>query len=118
MSGGIRASGLVGLAALAACATGLAQPPAGPAANLPKAGAPLTLRAGRQQLRVALVADGLTAPWDIVFIPGTSDMLVTESDGIADGRAEYGDSKNWASQVGERRNELTLKACSPRSWAP
>jgi phosphoribosylformylglycinamidine synthase len=38
------------------------------------------------------------------------DMLVTESDGINDSRAEYGDSKNWASQVSERRNELTLKA--------
>ncbi|MEF7617359.1 phosphoribosylformylglycinamidine synthase [Aquincola sp. MAHUQ-54] len=38
------------------------------------------------------------------------DMLVTDSDGIADSRAEYGDSKNWASQVGERRNELTLQA--------
>lgn len=38
------------------------------------------------------------------------DMLVTESDGIGDSRAEYGDSKNWAQQVGERRTELTLKA--------
>ncbi len=38
------------------------------------------------------------------------DILVTESDGIADSRAEYGDSKNWATQVGERRNELTLRA--------
>jgi phosphoribosylformylglycinamidine synthase len=38
------------------------------------------------------------------------DMLVTESDGISDSRAEYGDSKNWASQVGPRRNELTLRA--------
>jgi phosphoribosylformylglycinamidine synthase len=38
------------------------------------------------------------------------DMLVTEGDGIADSRAEYGDSKNWASQVSERRKELTLKA--------
>jgi len=38
------------------------------------------------------------------------DLLVTESDGIADSRAEYGDSKNWATQVGERRTELTLKA--------
>ena len=38
------------------------------------------------------------------------DMLVTDGDGIADSRAEYGDSKNWASQVGERRNEWTLKA--------
>lgn len=38
------------------------------------------------------------------------DLLVTEGDGISDSRAEMGDSKNWASQVGERRNELTLKA--------
>ncbi len=38
------------------------------------------------------------------------DMLVTEGDGISDSRAETGDSKNWAGQVSERRNELTLKA--------
>ncbi len=38
------------------------------------------------------------------------DMLVTEGDGIGDSRADTGDSKNWAGQVGERRNELTLKA--------
>jgi phosphoribosylformylglycinamidine synthase len=38
------------------------------------------------------------------------DLLVTEGDGIADSRAEVGDSKNWAAQVGERRNELTLRA--------
>jgi phosphoribosylformylglycinamidine synthase len=38
------------------------------------------------------------------------DILITESDGIADSRAEHGDSKNWAGQVSERRNELTLKA--------
>lgn len=38
------------------------------------------------------------------------DMLVTEGDGISDSRAEYGDSKNWAGQVGARRAELTLKA--------
>jgi phosphoribosylformylglycinamidine synthase len=38
------------------------------------------------------------------------DLLVTEGDGIADSRAEVGDSKNWASQVGERRNERTLAA--------
>ena len=49
-------------------------PPAAPVL-LPKAGEPLTARAGRQQLRVALVADGLTGPWDIVFIPGTLDLL-------------------------------------------
>ena len=38
------------------------------------------------------------------------DLLVTEGDGISDSRAETGDAKNWASQVGERRNRLTLKA--------
>ncbi len=38
------------------------------------------------------------------------DILVTEGDGIQDSRAEYGDSKNWATQVSERRNELTLRA--------
>jgi phosphoribosylformylglycinamidine synthase len=38
------------------------------------------------------------------------DMLVTEGDGIADSRAEYGDAKNWATQVSARREELTLKA--------
>jgi phosphoribosylformylglycinamidine synthase len=38
------------------------------------------------------------------------DLLVTEGDGIADSRAEYGDSKNWAAQVGPRRDELTLRA--------
>jgi glucose/arabinose dehydrogenase len=58
-----------------------AQPPAAASVLLPKAGAPLTFRAGRQQIRVALVADGLVAPWDIVFIPGTSDLLLTESNG-------------------------------------
>ena len=38
------------------------------------------------------------------------DLLVTEGDGIGDSRAEVGDSKNWAGQVGERRNERTLAA--------
>ncbi|MDQ6627828.1 MAG: phosphoribosylformylglycinamidine synthase, partial [Pseudomonadota bacterium] len=38
------------------------------------------------------------------------DLLVTESDGIADSRAEYGDAKNWAAQVSGRRDELSLKA--------
>ncbi|MEO6409815.1 MAG: phosphoribosylformylglycinamidine synthase [Burkholderiaceae bacterium] len=38
------------------------------------------------------------------------DLLVTEGDGIADSRAEHGDSKNWATQVGPRRAELTLRA--------
>jgi phosphoribosylformylglycinamidine synthase len=34
------------------------------------------------------------------------DMLVTEAPGSAD----FGDAKNWATQVAERRNEQTLKA--------
>ena len=38
------------------------------------------------------------------------DMLITNSDGIADSNAEYGDSKNWATQVAARRHELTLQA--------
>ena len=38
------------------------------------------------------------------------DLLVTEGDGIGDSRAEVGDAKNWAGQVGARRQELTLKA--------
>ncbi len=38
------------------------------------------------------------------------DMLVTQGDGIADSRAEAGDAKNWAGQVGARRHELTLQA--------
>ena len=38
------------------------------------------------------------------------DLLVTEGDGINDSRAEVGDAKNWAAQVGVRRDELTLRA--------
>src|SRR6185369_16575106 len=38
------------------------------------------------------------------------DLLVIEGDGISDGRADYGDAKNWATQVAARREELTLKA--------
>ena len=38
------------------------------------------------------------------------DMLLVEGDGITDSRMEVGDSKNWAGQVGVRREDLTLKA--------
>ncbi len=38
------------------------------------------------------------------------DMLLLEGDGISDSRMDAGDSKNWATQVGGRREELTLKA--------
>jgi phosphoribosylformylglycinamidine synthase len=38
------------------------------------------------------------------------DILLTEGDGISDSRMDVGDSKNWSSQVGPRRDELGLKA--------
>ncbi|MDO9279885.1 MAG: phosphoribosylformylglycinamidine synthase [Polaromonas sp.] len=38
------------------------------------------------------------------------DMLLVEGDGISDSRMDTGDSKNWATQVSARRDELTLKA--------
>ena len=38
------------------------------------------------------------------------DLLVTEGDGVSDSRMDVGDSKNWASQVGARREERTLQA--------
>ncbi|MCY7369331.1 MAG: phosphoribosylformylglycinamidine synthase, partial [Polaromonas sp.] len=38
------------------------------------------------------------------------DMLLVEGDGISDSRMDTGDSKNWASQVGARRDDLTLRA--------
>jgi phosphoribosylformylglycinamidine synthase len=38
------------------------------------------------------------------------DMLVTEGDGITDSRMDVGDSKNWAGQIGARREERTLQA--------
>jgi phosphoribosylformylglycinamidine synthase len=49
----------------------------------------------------------LPAAWGVSL---NVDILVTDSDGIADSRSEFGDSKNWASQVGERRNGLMLEA--------
>ena len=38
------------------------------------------------------------------------DMLLVEGDGITDSRMDMGDSKNWASQIGARRDELSIKA--------
>jgi glucose/arabinose dehydrogenase len=54
--------------------------PAPPQVLLPKAGEPLLLDAGRQKIRVVLVADGLVGPWDLAFLPN-GDMLVTEING-------------------------------------
>ncbi len=42
------------------------------------------------------------------------DMLVTEGDGISDSRMDTGDAKNWAGQVGARRDELTLEGVVQR----
>jgi aldose sugar dehydrogenase len=81
-----------GFAALSAGGDALAQAqrPTGPQVTLPKVGAPLTLQAGRQKVRVSLVAEGLAGPWDLVFVPGTSDLLVSEGNGklrmIKDGK--------------------------------
>lgn len=38
------------------------------------------------------------------------DLLITEGDGIADSRMDTGDAKNWAGQIGARRDERTLQA--------
>lgn len=63
-----------------------------PEVTLPEAGEPIELDAGGEPIRVALVADGLVAPWDIEFLPGGDTMLVTESPGslrmIRDGALE------------------------------
>jgi phosphoribosylformylglycinamidine synthase len=38
------------------------------------------------------------------------DMLITEGDGTTDSRMDWGDAKNWALHMSERRNEATLRA--------
>jgi glucose/arabinose dehydrogenase len=63
----------IGIAPLAA------QPPQ-PQVLLPKRDEPLLLDAGRQSIRVVLVADGLVGPWDLAFLPN-GDILVNEIDG-------------------------------------
>ena len=78
----MKRSSWLGVAAASVLASAAnAQAPASPPVLMPRAGAPLTLDAGRQKIKVVLVADGLKAPWDIVFLPGTTNMLVTESTG-------------------------------------
>jgi glucose/arabinose dehydrogenase len=71
----------LGLALLVLGSGALAQPPAAPNVLLPTRDKPLVLDAGRLKIRVALVADGLVAPWDIAFLPDGKSMLVTESNG-------------------------------------
>jgi phosphoribosylformylglycinamidine synthase len=57
---------------------------------------------------LATVAEMAFAGW--VGVSLNVDMLVLEGDGISDSRMDVGDSKNWAGQVGARREEQTLKA--------
>ena len=64
---------------VAASSAASAQPPR--PVLLPEPGKPLELDAGAQKIRVVLVAGGLIAPWDIVFLPGSESLLVTESNG-------------------------------------
>lgn len=47
---------------------------------LPTADSPLELRAGNMPIRVVLVADGITGPWDIEFLPDGA-LLVNEMNG-------------------------------------
>ena len=76
-----------------------------------------TLRAQGQVLAYHDRSDGglLAAVAEMAFAGQVGaalnvDMLVTEGDGISDSRMDTGDAKNWAGQVGARREELTLKA--------
>jgi phosphoribosylformylglycinamidine synthase len=76
-----------------------------------------SLRAKGQILSYHDVSDGglLTTVCEMAFASGLGvslnvDILVTEGDGIQNSFADHGDSKNWASQVSVRREELTLKA--------
>jgi phosphoribosylformylglycinamidine synthase len=76
-----------------------------------------TLRAQGQLLAYHDRSDGglLAAVAEMAFAGNVGvslnvDMLITEGDGVSDSRAEHGDSKNWATQVSARREELTLRA--------
>ncbi len=76
-----------------------------------------TLRAQGQILAYHDRSDGglLAAVAEMAFaghvgVALNVDMLVTEGDGISDSRADHGDAKNWAGQIGARRDEQTLKA--------
>jgi glucose/arabinose dehydrogenase len=73
---GVAARALLALTPLVA----MGQPPPQPRVLLPTRDAPLELEAGRERIRVVLVADGLIGPWDIAFLPDDA-MLVTESPG-------------------------------------
>ena len=57
----------------------------------------------------------LTAVAEMAFAGQTGvainvDMLVAEGDGVSDSRLDAGDAKNWATQIGARRHDATLRA--------
>ncbi|HEX5418843.1 MAG TPA: PQQ-dependent sugar dehydrogenase [Gammaproteobacteria bacterium] len=72
---------LVSVLSAVAAPNVLAQPRPARPVLLPAAGKPLTLEAGGQKVRVALVAGGLVGPWDLAFLPDGKTILVTESPG-------------------------------------
>ena len=55
--------------------------PGGSTVTMPDVGTPLVLPARGVDIRVSLVVGGLIGPWDLVFLPGSADILVTESPG-------------------------------------
>ena len=59
----------------------LAHPSAQTRVPLPTPGSPLTTTAAGRQVRVVLVAGGVTNPWNIAFLPGDEGLLVNESGG-------------------------------------
>jgi glucose/arabinose dehydrogenase len=68
------------LTALAALAT-LAHPLAQRRVPMPTAASPLATNAGGRDVKVVLVAGGVTNPWNIAFLPGDEGVLVNESGG-------------------------------------
>jgi len=72
-------------------------------------------------------ADHQIGSQTLVRQPGTGrvgvslnvDLLVTESDGIADSRPDHGDAKNWATQVGERlwAQQVVAQEEMERHWS-
>ncbi len=68
------------LTALAALVM-LAHPLAQRRVPLPTAGSPLATNAAGREVKVVLVAGGVTNPWNIAFLPGDEGLLVNESGG-------------------------------------
>jgi glucose/arabinose dehydrogenase len=70
------------LLAIGSIGGAIAQPrPGGPPSIVPKPNEPLTFDASGVKIKVSLVTGNLVGPWDIAFLPGGSDLLVSESNG-------------------------------------